>query len=302
MRIFFTDRFVLPLPPGHRFPMAKYRLLRERVEAARLGDLAEPPAASDEQLALAHDPAYVARVTAGPLDDLEQRRIGFPWSPELIERSRRSVGATIEAARAALREGVAVNIAGGTHHAGPDWGAGYCVFNDAAVAARTVQAEGRAARVLIVDCDVHQGNGTSAIFAGDDSVFTFSVHGERNFPFRKVDGDLDLALPDGTGDDEYLALLDQGLLRATARARADLAIYVTGADPWKGDRLGRLALTKDGLRRRDELVLRHLREGPLPVAITMGGGYAPDIADSVDIHEATVRAARACFGLRSVVS
>jgi acetoin utilization deacetylase AcuC-like enzyme len=276
--------------------MEKYRLLRERVEAEGLGELVEPPAATNELLALAHDAAYVARVTAGPLDDPAQRRIGFPWSPELIERARRSAGATIEAARAALGDGIGVNIAGGTHHAGPDWGSGYCIFNDAAVAARAMQAEEGVARVLVVDCDVHQGNGTAAIFRGDETVFTFSMHGERNFPLSKVDGDLDLALPDGTGDAEYLALLEEGLARAIDRARADLAIYVTGADPWEGDRLGRLALTKEGLRRRDELVLSHLRAAHLPVAVTMAGGYAPDIGDSVDIHMATVRTASGYAG------
>jgi acetoin utilization deacetylase AcuC-like enzyme len=291
MKIYFTDRFVLPLPEGHRFPMRKYELLRKRVEAAELGELRVPDAATNEELSRAHDPGYVERVVQGRLEPLEAKRIGFPWSPQLVERSRRSVGATIGACRAALTDGVSVNIAGGTHHAGPDWGSGYCVFNDSSVAARAMQAEGRVERVLVIDCDVHQGNGTAAIHAGDDTVFTFSIHGERNFPFRKCDGDLDLALPDGAGDEEYLDLLESALHRAIPQSRADLVIYVTGADPFHDDTLGRMALTKQGLRARDEMVFAQVRDAGLPVAVSMGGGYAREIDDTVEIHFETVRLA-----------
>ena len=296
MRIFFTDVFELPLPEGHRFPMAKYRLLRERVAGAGLGTLHLPPAATDAELARAHDPEYVARVVEGRLTPHEIRRIGFPWSPGLVERSRRSAGATIAACRAALEDGVGVNLAGGTHHAGPDWGAGYCVFNDASVAARALQAERRVERVLVVDLDVHQGNGTAAIHRDDPSVFTLSVHAARNFPFRKEPGDLDVELPDGTGDEDYLREVEYALWAALPRARADLVIYVSGADAFARDALGRLSLSKAGLLRRDELVLGTCRDHGLPVAVTMAGGYARDLHDIVEIHFGTVRVAAGLDG------
>lgn len=291
MKAFYADHFVLPLPEGHRFPMRKYALLRERVAASGLlppGDLCVPEAATDAQILLAHSPAYLDRVRRGALTLKEQRRLGFPWSPELVERSRRSVGGTIAACRAALADGLAVNLAGGTHHAGYDHGEGFCVFNDSAVAARVMQAEGRARRVVILDCDVHQGNGTAAILAGDPTVFTFSIHAEKNFPFRKSRSDLDIGLPDGTGDDLYLEVLEEGVRRALALAGADLALYLAGADPYVGDRLGRLALSKAGLAARDRLVLGLCREAGLPVAIAMAGGYAPQVEDIVDIHFQTV--------------
>ncbi len=294
MQIYYSDTFVLPLPPGHRFPMAKYALLRERVVAAGLvppGDLRIPHAATDAELARAHHPGYIARVQAGELTAAEQRRIGFPWSPQMVERSRRSAGATIGACRAALAGGVGVNLAGGTHHAFADRGAGYCVFNDSAVAARAVQAEGLARRVVILDCDVHQGDGTAAILAGDETVFTFSIHGARNFPFHKQRSDLDIELPDQTGDDAYLDALEEGVRQALAAARADLAIYLAGADPYFDDRLGRLALTKAGLAERDRLIFHYCRAAGLPIAITMAGGYARRIDDTVDIHFQTVSAA-----------
>jgi acetoin utilization deacetylase AcuC-like enzyme len=291
MRVFYTDQFVLPLPDGHRFPMQKYALLRQRVAAAGLAApdrLIVPHAATDAELLRAHDAAYVRRCQAGELTDQEVRRIGFPWSPQMVERSRRSSGATIEACRAALEDGLAANLAGGTHHAYRDHGEGYCVFNDSAVAARAIQAEGRARHVLIVDCDVHQGNGSAAILAGDDTVFTFSIHGAKNFPFHKEQSDLDIALDDGAGDQAYLAALDQGLCQAIELSHADLAIYLAGADPYADDRLGRLALSKRGLAERDRMVLRYCREAGIAVAITMAGGYARDIADTVDIHFQTV--------------
>jgi len=289
--VYYTDHFVLPLPPGHRFPMRKYAALRERVRAVAADRLRVPDAATDAELARAHDPAYVAAARHGTLDARALRRIGFPWSPAMIERSRRSAGATIAACRSALAHGVGINLAGGTHHAHPAHGEGFCVFNDAAVAARAMQAEGRARRVLVVDLDVHQGDGTAAIFAGDDTVFTLSLHGRNNFPFRKATSTLDVELDDGTGDAAYLAALAVALPHALRAARAELAIYLAGADPFAGDRLGRLALTKAGLAARDRYVLGQLRAAGVPVAVAMAGGYAEDIDDIVDIHFATVRQA-----------
>lgn len=288
VQIFYTDQFVLPLPPGHRFPMAKYARVRERVEAAALGTLKIPDPATPQQLALAHDPDYVARVCDGRLSPAELREIGFPWSPAMVERSLRSTGATIAASRAALVDGLAVNLAGGTHHAFRGRGQGYCVFNDAAVAARVMQAEGRINRAVILDCDVHQGNGTAAILAGDPTIFTFSIHGAHNFPFIKETSDLDINLPDRTGDEEYLEALEYGLRESLGRATPDLAIYLAGADPYHGDRIGRLALTMDGLARRDHLVLATCRSAGLPVAVTMAGGYARELDDVVAIHLRTV--------------
>lgn len=292
MRIFYSDHYVLPLPPGHRFPMSKYARLRERVLDSHLAAHCEvSPAATDDEIRRAHDECYVQRVFAGTLSATEQRRIGFPWSAQMVERSRRTSGATIAAARAALQDGTAVNLAGGTHHAFRDRGEGFCIFNDSAIAARALQAEGRAERVLIVDCDVHQGNGTASIFRNDPSVFTFSIHGANNFPFRKEPGDLDVELGDGTGDREYLDALERGLAQAIARARAQLVIYLAGADPYQGDRLGRLALTKQGLLDRDRRVFERCAEAGLPLAVTMAGGYARDVADTVEIHLATVETA-----------
>jgi acetoin utilization deacetylase AcuC-like enzyme len=293
--LYATDHFPLPLPPGHRFPLAKYARLRERI-AARVPDLlAVAPAATDGELGHAHDAAYVMATSAGTLGADAQRRIGFPWSTAMVERSRRSTGATLAACRSALATGCAVNLAGGTHHAHRDFGAGFCVFNDAAVAARAMQAEGRIRRAIVVDLDVHQGDGTASIFAGDASVFTFSIHGRDNFPFRKAASDLDIELADGTGDDAYLSALQTGLQRALDRARPQLAIYLAGADPYAGDRLGRLALTKAGLAARDRAVLDALQALGVPVAIAMAGGYADDVDDVVDIHAATVGEAIARF-------
>jgi acetoin utilization deacetylase AcuC-like enzyme len=291
MKTFYTDHFVLPLPEGHRFPMAKYSLLRQRVVESGVvgpGDLMPAEAATDQQLFRAHDPDYVRRVAAGQLSEPEIRRIGFPWSPGMVERSRRSSGATIAACRAALQAGVAVNLAGGTHHAFRDAGEGYCVFNDSAIAARAMQAEGSVRRILVVDTDVHQGNGTAAILAGDPTVFTFSIHGAKNFPLRKETSDLDVPLPDGAGDADYLRALDRGLDEAFGRAEADLVIFLSGADPYLDDKLGRLKLTKEGLAERDRLVFRYCRSAGLPVVVTMGGGYARQVEDTVDIHFQTV--------------
>jgi acetoin utilization deacetylase AcuC-like enzyme len=291
MNIFYTDQFVLPLPPGHRFPMEKYGLLRKRVAESGMVGAAEmivPEAAGDEQLLRAHDMDYLHRVTFGTLTEAEIRRIGFPWSTGMVERSRRSCGATIAACRSALVDGVAVSLAGGTHHAFHDAGEGFCVFNDSVVAARAMQAEGLARRIAIIDTDVHQGNGTAAILRDDSSIFTFSIHGAKNFPLRKEISDLDVPLPDGTGDVDYLSALEEGLVKALQLARADLVIFLSGADPFLDDKLGRLRLTKDGLAKRDRLVLSHCHQAGLPVAVTMGGGYARQVEDTVDIHFQTV--------------
>lgn len=295
MALFYSDVFVLPLPSHHRFPMGKYLRLRERLLASGEfvdNDFRVPEAASDVEIMRAHCPHYLRRVCEGALDAREIRRIGFPWSEAMVERSRRSSGATLAAAREALTRGWSANLAGGTHHAFRDHGQGYCVFNDAAIAARAMQAEAGLQRVAIIDCDVHQGNGTASIFAGDDSVFTFSIHGARNFPFHKETSDLDIELADGTRDDEYLWHLERGLDETLERSRPQLAIYLAGADPYEDDRLGRLALTKGGLARRDELVLARLAARGIPVAMAMAGGYARDIEDSVEIHANTIRTAR----------
>lgn len=296
MDIFYADTFPLPLPAGHRFPANKYWLLRERVHAARLGRMRLPEPASDEQILRAHDAAYLRRMQAGEMTAQEMRRIGFPWSPEMVERSRRSSGATIEACRAALRDRLAVSLAGGTHHAYAGHGEGFCVFNDSAIAARALQAERLARRVLVVDCDVHQGNGTAAILRGDDTVFTFSIHAAGNFPFHKEQSDLDVALEDGAGDQEYLASLEWGLHEAIERSHADMAIYLAGADPHEGDRLGRLRLTFDGLLARDRLVLESCRSAGMPLAITMAGGYGRNVEDTVTVHFNTVRLAAQLAG------
>lgn len=274
--------------------MAKYARLREAiVQALPEVDLRLPAAATDGQLALAHDPGYVCRLTEGRLDAREQRTLGFPWSPAMVERSRRSVGATIAACRAAFEDGTSANLAGGTHHAAADRGEGFCCFNDVAVAARLMQAERRARRVAIVDLDVHQGNGTAAILRHDPSIFTLSIHGASNYPFRKEAGDLDVALPDGTGDDAYLQALDDALATLSQAFAPDLLIYLAGADVYEGDRLGRLSLSVAGIAERDRRVFDWAHRRALPVAVAMGGGYCPDIDAIASIHLNTVRVALA---------
>lgn len=298
MRAWYSDRFVLPLPVGHRFPMEKYARLRERCLAEgilRSDELLEPAAATWDELELVHLPGYLHAVREGRLEPLEQRRIGFPWSPDMVERSRRSSGATILAGRTALDEaaargwGIAVNLAGGTHHAFPEHGEGFCVFNDAAVAIRVLQREGRIGRAAVLDCDVHQGNGTAAAFQADPSVFTFSIHGARNFPFRKERSSLDVELPDGADDEAFLGALEYHVPTILADFRPELAIYLAGADPWREDRFGRLAMSKEGLAARDRLVLNACRDAGIPVAVAMAGGYARDTEDTVDIHARTIR-------------
>ena len=301
MRAFHSDQFVLPLPEGHRFPMSKYSLLREAVQASLPQlQLTEAPPASDGELALAHDPAWISAVVDGTTSDAQQREIGFPWSERMVARARRSVGATVAAARTALMsgEGVAANLAGGTHHAHAHKGSGYCVFNDVAVAARLMQAEWhrhgqrrQMLRVMVIDLDVHQGDGTAAIFCDDPSVFTLSLHGAKNFPTRKQPGDLDIELADGCSDEAYLEALDQALSRAWA-LQSDgppgLAFYLAGADPHEGDRLGRLSLSAEGLAERDRRVFAALRARGVPVAVSMAGGYGRDIATTVALHLQTL--------------
>jgi acetoin utilization deacetylase AcuC-like enzyme len=299
MQAFYADHFVLPLPAGHTFPMGKYEKLRARVVAECPGIRLGPALpASDGELALAHTPAYVEAVAHGDLSIAEQREIGFPWSPRMAERARRSVGATISAARAALidGEGVAANLAGGTHHAQAGKGGGYCVFNDAAVAARLMQAEWhrrhrQLLRVAVIDLDVHQGNGTAAIFREDDTVFTLSLHGAKNFPFRKQAGDLDVELPDGCTDDAYLDALDHALDALWRRTAPGLVFYLAGADPHEGDRLGRLKLTCEGLAERDHRFFSACRARGIPVAVSMAGGYGRDIDITVGVHLRTLQIA-----------
>lgn len=294
MIAFYTDHFVLPLPEGHTFPMTKYSRLRELAVAEAIiaaEDLRVPEAATREQLELVHTTRYVDAVFTGTLDAREQRRIGFPWSPAMAERARRSVGATIAAARQALTGGVSANLAGGTHHSYADHGEGYCVFNDVAVASRVLQREHGVTPILVVDLDVHQGNGTAAIFAGDPTVFTLSMHAAGNFPFRKERSDLDVELADGTGDLAYLDALDDALERAVSRARPDVIFYVAGADPYEGDRLGKLKLTIDGLRERDRRVLQMASALAVPVIVTMAGGYCADVDVIARIHANTLREA-----------
>ncbi|MBL8397469.1 MAG: histone deacetylase [Candidatus Accumulibacter sp.] len=299
MKLFHSDLFDLPLPAGHRFPIDKYRRLRERLQADEEfagDDFIVPPAASDEQLALAHQASYLARVSRGDLSPAEIKRLGFPWTAAMVERSRRSTGATLAACRVALQErGCAANLAGGTHHAHADHGEGFCVFNDAAVAARVLLAEGAVKQVAIVDCDVHQGNGTASICADDERIFTFSIHGAHNFPFDKANSNLDIDLPDRTDDDGYLEQLSGGLREVFRRSRPELVIYLAGADPYHDDRLGRLSLTFAGLATRDALVFQTCRTLAVPVAVVMAGGYAREIDDTVAIHHRTVVTARRTF-------
>ena len=299
MFAFHSDQFVLPLPAGHPFPMSKYRLLREAVESSLPGvRVTEAVAATDGELALAHDPEWIHAVSTGCTSAVQQREIGFPWSERMAERARRSVGATIGAARAALLqgEGVAANLAGGTHHAYGHKGSGYCVFNDVAVAARLMQAEWhrhhrQLLRVLVIDLDVHQGNGTASIFKDDATVFTLSLHGAKNFPFRKEASDLDVELPDGCADDAYLAALDAALeqtWRRHAGAPPGLVFYLAGADPHENDRLGRLKISSQGLAKRDQRVLGALRDRRIPVALSMAGGYGRDLSTTVEVQRQTL--------------
>ena len=305
MQAFYADHFVLPLPDGHRFPMAKYKLLRDRVVHELPGvQMQQAPATTDGELALVHSPDYIAAITHGTLPAAAQREIGFPWSLAMAERARRSVGATVAAARVALGlalqpQGVAANMAGGTHHAYAHKGGGFCVFNDVAVAARLMQAEWARhfrntrppLRVAIIDLDVHQGNGTASIFASDASVLTMSLHGEKNFPFRKEASDIDVELPDGCRDAPYLEALEQALDELQRRFQPGLVLYLAGADPFEGDRLGRLKLSYDGLEARDRRVFDWAWQKRIPLAFCMAGGYGVKIDETVQVQVNTYRLA-----------
>lgn len=291
MRVFCYESFRLPLPAHHRFPAGKYAALRARVDAWGRVQPELAPAATDTEILRAHTPAYLEKVNLGTLSRAEQTAIGLPWSPELALRARRSVGATLAACRAALEDGVSASLAGGTHHAHADRGEGFCVFNDTVIAVHAMRAEQRAEKVLVIDCDVHQGDGTAALLAGDARSFTLSLHAASNYPFTKQASDLDVPLADRTGDRDYLHALEEALAQAFARFRPELAIYVAGADAYDRDRLGKLSLSKKGLARRDRLVFEACRERGVPVALTMGGGYADPIEDTVDIYFATLREA-----------
>jgi acetoin utilization deacetylase AcuC-like enzyme len=283
------DRWRIPLPDGHKFPIDKYERLRQRVEADGVV-IHESEPVPWAWLEAVHDAALLARIRDGEMTLREQRGLGLPWSEVLVERGRRSVGGTLGAAGHAFEHGIGMNLGGGTHHAGRDFARGYCLFNDVAVTVARLREEGRARRALVVDCDVHQGDGTAQILGPDPDAFTLSLHGARNYPFERIPSDLDVDLPTGTGDDDYLAALSRSLDTAL-EFDFDVAFYLAGADPWEGDRLGRLSLTKPGLRARDEYVLRRLMPRA-PVVVTLAGGYAPDVGDTVEINAATVAVVR----------
>ncbi len=301
MHVWTHHRATFPLPASHSFPLPKYALLRDRVVADGLAagdEVHETGPVAWAQLRTVQEPALVERIRTGAMSVREQRGLGLPWSPELVERGRRSVAGTVAAAFHALERRVAMNLGGGTHHAGRDFARGYCLFNDVVVALGALRAAQVARRALVVDCDVHQGDGTAQLLGGsaDPDAFALSLHGARNYPFKRVPSDLDLDLATGTGDEPYLDALDRALDDALARfGTPDVAFYLAGADPWEGDRLGRLALTKPGLRMRDDLVLDRLGEIGVPVVVVLAGGYAPDVRDTVDINAATAAAVAARY-------
>jgi acetoin utilization deacetylase AcuC-like enzyme len=292
LKAFYTDHFVLPLPSGHRFPMEKYSKLRNLVSHLEGVKLVEAPAASDTQILYAHDPQYLMNIIEGNLSTREQREIGFPWSQKMVERSRRSAGATVAACKTSLTEGVAVNLAGGTHHAYRDRGSGFCVFNDSAIAARALQKEiNPKLKIAIIDLDVHQGNGSAAILQNDSSIFTLSIHGENNFPFQKEVSDLDFGLADECEDQTYLKALENCLDQLDGRFQPDSLIFLAGADPHEDDRLGRLMISSEGMRLRDETVLQYALDRNLPIALSMAGGYGKEIESTVQIHFQTIKTA-----------
>ncbi len=296
MKVWTHHRWRFPLPPGHKFPIDKYALLRERIVedgTAAPEEVHEAEPVPWEWLEAVHDGALLGRIRDGELSVREERGLGLPWSEALVERGRRSTMGSVHAARHAAAHGLGMNLGGGTHHAGRDFARGYCLFNDVAVALERLRAEGLAERALVVDCDVHQGDGTAQILGPDPAAFTLSLHGARNYPFQRIPSDLDVDLATGTDDERYLRALDEALDFALPRAGADFAFFLAGADPWEGDRLGRLALSKDGLRRRDALALDRLRGAGLRVCVVLAGGYAPDVRDTVDINAATAAAVAA---------
>ena len=295
MKVFHYDQFNIPLPANHRFPLNKYPLLRHRLQVEKIVPLENfitAPAATLDQIAHAHDADYIKRVENGTLSAAEIRRIGLPWSPQLVERIHRSVGSTIATCRLALSESIAVSLGGGTHHACRDHGEGFCIYNDVVIAAHTLQAEGRVKRVLIIDCDVHQGNGTAQITAVDPTIFTFSIHAQKNYPFRKFPSNLDIGLPDGTSDEAYLAALSANLSTILNQFPTDLAIYLAGADPHVNDKLGRLSITQAGLLARDQLIFNLCQKKGIPLTVTLAGGYGKNINQTVAIHLQTIQAAQ----------
>ncbi len=290
-RAWTSARYGIPLPTGHAFPIAKYSAIRDGLLARGVltaAQIHEPERAERWALALVHTPEYLDALLDQGLTPSEERRLGFPWSPALRERALRTAQGTLEAARDALDHGAGMNLAGGTHHAFADHGEGYCCINDVALAIRVLQREGRVTRVAIVDLDVHQGNGTAKIFEHDPDVYTFSMHGARNFPFRKEQSRCDVELQDGTEDSEYLALLDQHLHLVLEESRAELAFYLAGSDPYARDRFGRLKLSAEGLRARDRRVFTACQRRGIPVVLTLAGGYARDLSDIVNLHCNTV--------------
>ncbi len=304
MIVWTHHRWRFPLPAGHKFPIDKYALLRDRVIAdgtAGPGEVHEAEPVPWGWLEAVHDAGLLERIRTGALSVREERGLGLPWSEALVERGRRSTHGTVLAARHAAAHGLGMNLGGGTHHAGRDFARGYCLFNDVGVALRRLREEGLAERALVLDCDVHQGDGTAQMLGPDPGAFTVSLHGARNYPFQRIPSDLDVDIATGTGDERYLRALGEALDFALPRARADFAFYLAGADPWEGDRLGRLSLSKAGLRARDELALDRLLGAGLRVCVVLAGGYAPDVADTVDINAATaaVVAERLATTLRS---
>jgi acetoin utilization deacetylase AcuC-like enzyme len=298
MRAFYSDRYVIALPEGHQFPIIKYAMIRQRLDSEKTlapSQVCEPRPAERDEILLVHTADYYDRLVAGQLTMREIRRLGLPWSDALVGRSRLSVAGTLAASRAALIDGVGANLGGGTHHAFRDHGEGFCVLNDIAIAICALRAEGSIRRAAVVDCDVHQGNGTAAIFATDPEVFTLSLHGEKNYPLLKQQSTVDVALEDGTKDEEYLSLLSHHLAIVLDRFRPDIVFYQSGVDPYADDRLGRLALTLDGLKRRDLIVFQECRSRSIPCVITLGGGYARKVADTVEAHCNTMRAARTVY-------
>lgn len=296
-KIFYSPDYYADIGEGHVFPIKKFELARDILisEGTVAAESVTAPAqAAVEDVLRVHTGDYVTRLRSGDLTKKEIRRLGLPWSPALVTRTFLAVSGTINAAVLAQVEGVASNLAGGTHHAYPDRGEGFCVLNDVAVAIEKMRSEMHLRRFLVIDLDVHQGNGTAFIYRSDPAVFTFSMHGQKNYPLYKELSDLDIELADGTGDEEYLSILDEALERLVHH-EPDLIFYLAGADPFERDKLGRLALTKEGLKERDRRILRFAREAGIPVVTTMSGGYAEDIRDTVDIHCNTIRAVREVF-------
>jgi acetoin utilization deacetylase AcuC-like enzyme len=303
-RIYYSPYYYADIGEGHVFPIRKFELVRDKLLAEHTldpGEILEPEPAAVEDLLLVHTEDYISRLQSGELTAKEVRKLGLPWSRSLVRRSLHAISGTIFAARHCLTSGIASNLAGGTHHAYPDRGEGFCVLNDVAVAIRVLQRDRLAERFLIVDLDVHQGDGTAFIFRDSPEVFTFSMHGAKNYPLFKQTSSLDIELPDKTGDDEYLATLDQALERVRIHD-PDVIFYLAGADPYEKDKLGRLGVSIDGLRRRDEMVLRFAKEMGVPIVTTMSGGYAADIDDTVEIHCNTIRAVKTVFGDRAAAA